>query len=277
MRSGAGRSDVATTTTERLRPSGPSSFSRNARTSRLRSPTSAITLTSASLCRDIMPSRVLLPTPLPPKMPTRCPLPQGSSPSMARMPVTSGSTMCSRSRGWGGAVYKGYAVEARTGGPSSMRPPESVQHAAQQSRTHAQQGIIAARNHAIAGLQAIRLFQRHRQHAIVAKSDHLRANGAAGSRCALPRNRQSKPPGRARQSATPPSRSLRRSRAALPCPEPAGPNREWTNSAPCATGHRSNLVIVPICRSTRARSRATAFPPTHPGCPARSRRKLPRA
>src|ERR1700722_3165046 len=123
MRSGAGRSDVATTTTERLRPSGPNSFSRNARTSRLRSPTSAITLTSASLCRDMAPSKVLLPTPLPPKIPTLCPLPQGSRPSMARMPVTSGFTMCSRSSGWGGAAYKGYAMEARTGGPSSIGRP----------------------------------------------------------------------------------------------------------------------------------------------------------
>ena len=37
------------------------------------------------------PSNVLLPTPLPPKIPMRWPLPQGSSPSMARMPVIEAS------------------------------------------------------------------------------------------------------------------------------------------------------------------------------------------
>ena len=50
----------------------------NARTSRLRSPIKPITLTSATLCSAIAPSSVLLPTPLPPKMPMRWPLPQGS-------------------------------------------------------------------------------------------------------------------------------------------------------------------------------------------------------
>ena len=66
----------------------------------------AMTLTSAKLCRDMEPSSVLLPTPLPPKMPIRCPLPQGSRLSMARMPVASGSVMCSRSSGPGGAAYR---------------------------------------------------------------------------------------------------------------------------------------------------------------------------
>jgi len=39
---------VATTTTERAKPSGPKSFSMNSRTSRPRSPTRPITTTSAS-------------------------------------------------------------------------------------------------------------------------------------------------------------------------------------------------------------------------------------
>ncbi len=103
-RMGAGLSEVATTTTDLRMPSGPSSCSRNARTSRLRSPISAITLTSAELWRDIAPSSVLLPTPLPPKMPILWPRPQGSRPSMARIPVTSGSVMCSRSSGFGGSL-----------------------------------------------------------------------------------------------------------------------------------------------------------------------------
>ena len=103
-RSGAGRSEVATTTTARRMPSGPISCSRKARTSRLRSPTKAITVISAELLRAIDPNRVLLPTPLPPKMPTRWPRPTGSRPSMARKPVSSGAVMCSRSSGPGAAL-----------------------------------------------------------------------------------------------------------------------------------------------------------------------------
>src|SRR6187455_2521708 len=78
MRSSGGLSEVDTTTTERLRPSGPRSFSRKPRTSRPRSPTSPSTTTSAAAPRVNMPSSVLLPTPLPPKRPTRWPLPPGT-------------------------------------------------------------------------------------------------------------------------------------------------------------------------------------------------------
>ena len=56
---------------------------------------------SAAVPRAIMPMSVLLPTPLPPKMPTRCPLPQVTKASMARMPQPSGSRMGTRSRGSG--------------------------------------------------------------------------------------------------------------------------------------------------------------------------------
>ena len=107
MRSGAGWSEVATITTERLSPSALNSCSRNSRTSRLRSPISAITLTSAEFCRARAPNNVLLPTPEPPKIPTRWPLPNGSRLSMARTPVTSGSLIGARWRGPGGAAYKG--------------------------------------------------------------------------------------------------------------------------------------------------------------------------
>ena len=85
-----GLSEVETTTTERSRPRGPRSCSRKLRTSRPRSPTSARTTTSASVPRAIMPSSVLLPTPLPPNRPTRWPRPQVSIASMARTPVASG-------------------------------------------------------------------------------------------------------------------------------------------------------------------------------------------
>ena len=56
---------------ERARPSGPRSCSMNSWTSRPRSPMSAMTLTSASQLRAIMPSNVLLPTPEPAMMATR--------------------------------------------------------------------------------------------------------------------------------------------------------------------------------------------------------------
>jgi len=68
-----GVSEVATTTTLRARPSGPTFSSRNSRTSRPRSPISATTLTAASLDTAMSPSSTLLPTPLPAKMPTRWP------------------------------------------------------------------------------------------------------------------------------------------------------------------------------------------------------------
>src|SRR5665213_4564926 len=53
IRTSAGWSEVATTTTERFRPASPRSRSRKSRTSFPRSPTSAITLTSAAVLRAI--------------------------------------------------------------------------------------------------------------------------------------------------------------------------------------------------------------------------------
>src|SRR5665213_4598776 len=84
IRTSAGWSEVATTTTERFRPASPRSRSRKSRTSFPRSPTSAITLTSAAVLRAIIPSTVDFPTPDPAKIPTRCPFPTVSSPSIAR-------------------------------------------------------------------------------------------------------------------------------------------------------------------------------------------------
>ena len=51
------------------------SFSMNSLTSRPRSPIKAITFISAVVFRAIIPSNVLFPTPLPAKIPTRCPFP----------------------------------------------------------------------------------------------------------------------------------------------------------------------------------------------------------
>ena len=67
----AGWSEVETMMTERANPSGPRSRSKNSRTSRPRSPIRAITEISLSELRAIEPSRVLLPTPLPAKIPIR--------------------------------------------------------------------------------------------------------------------------------------------------------------------------------------------------------------
>ena len=71
LRSMAGWSEVATTSTERRMPSSPRSFSMNSSTSRPRSPTRAMTLMSALTFLAIMPIRVLLPTPEPAKIPIR--------------------------------------------------------------------------------------------------------------------------------------------------------------------------------------------------------------
>jgi len=51
------------------------------------------TVRSAEDAAAIMPIKVLLPTPLPPKMPTRWPRPQVRKASMARTPVPMGDWM----------------------------------------------------------------------------------------------------------------------------------------------------------------------------------------
>src|SRR5689334_12051453 len=101
MRTSAGWSEVATTTTERARAS-PRSRSMNSSSSRPRSPTRQITFTEAVVARAMEPSRVDLPTPEPAKMPRRWPRPQGTSASRARTPSSSRSLMRGRSIGDGG-------------------------------------------------------------------------------------------------------------------------------------------------------------------------------
>jgi hypothetical protein len=75
-------------------------------TSRPRSPIRAVTMTSADVYRDIMPSVTLLPTPEPEKMPMRCPRPHVSRASIARMPVESGWSIRGRSTALGGWQLK---------------------------------------------------------------------------------------------------------------------------------------------------------------------------
>lgn len=60
-----------------------------------------------------------------------------------------------------------------------QRLAESVNDAAQQFRPHLHPGVVFAAGNRIAQVQSIRFFERHRQHAALAKSNHLRANQAS--------------------------------------------------------------------------------------------------
>ena len=124
-RNGAGVSLVEQTTTARAKPSGPRSFSRNSRSSRPRSPTRPMTTTSALAPRAIIESRVDLPTPEPANRPTRCPSPSGVKASMARTPVTKGSTMRRRRNGWGGRPADAEGRAISTGPSPSMGRPSA--------------------------------------------------------------------------------------------------------------------------------------------------------
>jgi hypothetical protein len=75
----------------------------NSRTSRPLSPISATTVIGTSQRRASMPRIVDFPTPLPAKIPIRCPLPQARSVSIARTPVPTGAAIrCRRIAGTGG-------------------------------------------------------------------------------------------------------------------------------------------------------------------------------
>ena len=118
----------------RARPSGPRSCSMNSRTSRPRSPTRAITLTSALVPRAIMPSSVLLPTPEPAKMPRRWPRPHGMRASIARTP--SGQRLADRRPARArraGAASIGRRASTGRGGQAVDRAAEAVEHPAEQA------------------------------------------------------------------------------------------------------------------------------------------------
>ena len=110
LRSSAGLSEVAHTTTERFMPSGPRSRSMNSRTSRPRSPIRAITFSSALVLRANIPIKVDLPTPEPAKIPILCPLPTVIRPSTAFTPNGSTSLMIVRFIGSGLLASSGYQV-----------------------------------------------------------------------------------------------------------------------------------------------------------------------
>ncbi len=132
---------VAQTTTERARPAAPSDSSRNSPTSRPRSPTSAITLTSASVWRAICPISVDLPTPEPAKRPTRCPSPTVSSASSARTPSASGRVTRRRDSGSGAGRSTGQGTAPAIGPPPSIgRPSPSSTRPRTPSETEIESG-----------------------------------------------------------------------------------------------------------------------------------------
>ena len=126
IRTIAGASEVATTTTERAMPSGPRSRSMNSATSRPRSPISATTETFASVPRAIIDSSDDLPTPDPAKMPNRWPLPHGIEAVEHPHPerAAARSTRPLRS-GWGGRPSTLTSCPRRGGPPSIGRPRPS--------------------------------------------------------------------------------------------------------------------------------------------------------
>ncbi len=135
IRAMAGWSDVEITTTERASPSGPRSSSMNSRTSRPRSPTRAITVTSASVPRAIIDSREDFPTPDPAKSPTRWPRPTLTSVSRARTPSGSGESIRSRPMIDGGAWSRLTGTAPVSGSLSVDRPAEAVEDPSEQSST----------------------------------------------------------------------------------------------------------------------------------------------
>ena len=118
----------------------------NSRTSRPRSPTRAITFTSAVVERAIMPSSEDLPTPEPAKMPRRCPRPHGTSASSARTPRSTRSSMRGRESASGGAaaVERGRPASAR-GIASSGLPSPSITRPSRSSPTRMRKDEPVAR------------------------------------------------------------------------------------------------------------------------------------
>ncbi len=108
-------------------PSSPMSFSINSRTSRPRSPISAITLISALVLRANIPISVLLPTPEPANIPIRWPFPTVISPSTAFTPSGSTSLIMTLAIGSGGIASTGYSlVKVRSATSVGLPRPSSV-------------------------------------------------------------------------------------------------------------------------------------------------------
>ena len=143
----------------------------NSWTSRPRSPIRAITLTSASQLRAIMPSSVLLPTPEPAKMPMRWPLPQVSRPSMARTPVASGRAdrlAAERTRRPVGDARGARGIERAL---AVDRAGQTVDDAAEQLLADRHREAAAAGKDRRARPHAVGFGERHQDQAVIAKAD----------------------------------------------------------------------------------------------------------
>ena len=98
----------------------------NSRTSRPRSPISAITLTSHCAPRASMPINVLLPTPAAAKMPMRWPSPSVIRPSMIFTPVGIGRSTMARVIGSGGSAITGRSSTPTIGPLPSIGSPRPL-------------------------------------------------------------------------------------------------------------------------------------------------------
>src|ERR1019366_2356424 len=81
--------------------------------------------------------------------------------------------------GIGGGAVEAIGFARFYGWTVVHRFAEAIDDTAEQSRTHVDAGILAARRQGIAQLQAVNLLQRHGQHVAVAETDDLGANRPA--------------------------------------------------------------------------------------------------
>ena len=143
----------------------------NSRTSRPRSPTSASTVTAASVPRVIIESSVDLPTPEPAKIPMRWPRPHGMSVSMARTPSGSCVSIMRRESGcgaWCSTETRGRCAQRRS---AVDRATETVEHAAEQLGADRNRGRAFGCVRAVAGADAAEIAERHAHQRVVADRD----------------------------------------------------------------------------------------------------------
>ncbi len=185
IRTSAGWSEVATTTTEWARAS-PRSRSMNSRTSRPRSPTRPITFTCAVVDLAIIPSREDLPTPDPAKIPSRWPRPQGTRVSRARTPRPTRSWI--RGRGerlrWGGGCRTPETRDDIT--EPVERLTESVNHAAQQLWADSHAERRACRFDRSAWADPAEFTQGHQQRSATSETDNLSRHASVPAAVADP-------------------------------------------------------------------------------------------
>ncbi len=126
-----------------------------------------------------MPISVLLPTPDPPKMPTRCPRPVVSSASTTRMPVAErGPDRYTVERRSHPPVEDAPGPWSRHGAPVH-RFAQGIQHAAQQRGTNLDLRMRTQRGNAVAEPDTVRGLHRHRKHVRATEPDDFRKMSAA--------------------------------------------------------------------------------------------------